>query len=98
MKKMTTWIGVSMLILGLALIMVTPTSTRATANTPVTAAAAAPTPAPDHPEIRRALDALQAARVHIHEARHDFNGHKAEALIKIDEAINQLKICMQYDR
>jgi hypothetical protein len=96
MKKMMTWVGVTALVLGLALILVTPASTRTPANTP-TAAAAAPAPVPDHPEIRKALDALKAARVHIHEARHDYNGHREEALIKIDEAIRQLDICMQYD-
>ncbi|HUK31572.1 MAG TPA: hypothetical protein VLV89_10695 [Candidatus Acidoferrum sp.] len=98
MKKMMTWVGVTMLVLGLALILVTPASTRTTANTPTTAAAAAPAPVPDHPEIRKALDSLKSARAHIHEARHDFNGHREEALIKIDEAIRQLEICMQYDR
>lgn len=97
MKKMMTWVGVTVLVLGLALILVTPASTRTPANTP-TAAAAAPAPVPDHPEIRKALDALKSARVHIHEARHDYNGHREEALIKIDEAIRQLDICMQYDR
>jgi len=98
MKKMMSWVGVSILVLGLALLMVTPASTRTPANTPaVTAAAATPAPEP-HPEIRRALEALRAARAHIKDAAHDFGGHRAEALEKVDQAIHQLEVCMQFDR
>ncbi len=99
MKKMLSWVGVSVLVLGLALVVVTPASTRAPANTPAPTAAAAAVPVPPpHPEIRRALDALQVARTHLKEAAHDFGGHREEALQKVDAAIEQLKICMQYDR
>jgi hypothetical protein len=97
MKKIMTWVGVTVVVLGLAVILVAPTSTHATPNTTTTAAAAA-NPVPDHPEIRKALESLRSARVHIYEARHDYGGHKAEALEKIDQAIHQLEICMQYDR
>ena len=51
----------------------------------------------EHPEIRQALQALRDARVHIAEAKHDFHGHRADALRATDEAIRQLEICMQYD-
>ena len=64
-----------------------------------TAAVPAPAPAPQaHPEIRDALEALRTARTHLKEARHDFGGHRAEALKEVDRAINQLQICMKYDR
>jgi hypothetical protein len=99
MKKIVIWIGVGAFVLGLTLLVGTPVSTRASANTPAPAAAAtaAPAPAP-HPEISRALEALRNARAHIKDARHDFGGHRAEALEKVDAAIRQLEICQQYDK
>jgi hypothetical protein len=51
----------------------------------------------NHPEIQAALDALRDARTHLHEAKHDFQGHRVDAIKAIDEAIRQLKVCMQYD-
>lgn len=51
-----------------------------------------------HPEIRAAINSLQNARKHLQEAAHDFGGHRADALRATDEAINQLQICMQYDK
>jgi hypothetical protein len=61
-------------------------------------AAAAPAPAPAmHPEIRDALDSLERAKVHLHDARHDFGGHRVDAIAAIDAAERQLNICMKYD-
>ena len=50
-----------------------------------------------HPQIESALVALRDARVHLLEAKHDFHGHRAEAVRAIDEAIRQLKICNEID-
>ncbi|HEY1263591.1 MAG TPA: hypothetical protein VGF06_08710 [Terriglobales bacterium] len=50
-----------------------------------------------HPQIRAALQALRDARAHLVEAKHDFHGHRADAVRATDEAIRQLEICMQYD-
>jgi hypothetical protein len=47
-----------------------------------------------HPEIQAALDALRGARAHLMEARHDFHGHRADALKHVDEAIHEAEICM----
>ena len=58
--------------------------------------AAAPAPAM-HPEIRSALDSLERAKVHLKEARHDFGGHRVDAIAAIDAAERQLNICMKYD-
>ena len=71
------------------------------------AAAAQPAPAPHaaanavpapHPEIRAAIDSLRNARAHLEHAAHDFGGHRVEAIKAIDGAIEQLQICMKYDR
>ncbi len=100
MKKLTAIVGSICLVLALALITVA----HAAPKSPAPAASAAPpaaepAPAPqEHPEIRAALDALKNARVHLHDAKHDFGGHRVEALRAVDEAIRQLNVCMRYDR
>ena len=53
--------------------------------------------AEDHPEIRAAIHALENARTHLVEAKHDFGGHRKAALDAVDEAITQLKIALKYD-
>lgn len=50
-----------------------------------------------HPEIRQAIDALVAARVHLLEAKTDFGGHRKAALEAIDAALVQLRIAMKYE-
>jgi hypothetical protein len=50
-----------------------------------------------HPEIHAALDALRNARAHLAAANHDFHGHREDAIRATDEAIRQLKICMDFD-
>jgi hypothetical protein len=104
MKKWTSFVGIAALVLGVAFLTVAHAAPK-TAVPATTAAAAAPAPArnatPDpqeHPEIHAALDALRNARAHIHDARHDFHGHRVDALRAVDAAIHQLEICMQYDR
>jgi hypothetical protein len=47
-----------------------------------------------HPEIEAALDALQNARGHLMDAKHDYHGHRAEALKHVDQAIHEAQICM----
>jgi len=60
-------------------------------------ATAQPAP-PPHPEIHAAINSLEHARMHLKEARHDFGGHREEALRATDEAIRQLKICLEFDK
>jgi hypothetical protein len=60
-------------------------------------AATQPAP-PPHPEIHAAINSLEHARMHLKEARHDFGGHREEALRATDEAIRQLKICLEFDK
>jgi hypothetical protein len=51
-----------------------------------------------HPAIRNAIDALQAARADLWNARHDFGGHRRAAIDAIDRALEQLRLALQYDR
>jgi len=74
---------------------------------PVSSPAAPPAPKPrpavpaaapaDHPEIRDAINSLRHAREHLDRAAHDYQGHRVDAIRAIDEAINQLQICLRYD-
>lgn len=50
-----------------------------------------------HPNIRRAIDALRAARNDLEHADHDFGGHRAEAMQAIDRAIEQLEVAVRFD-
>jgi hypothetical protein len=78
---------------------------------PVTAPAAPPVPsahptaaltatpaAEPHPEIHDAINSLRHAREHLEHAKHDFGGHREEAMRAIDAAIHQLEVCLEYDK
>ena len=51
-----------------------------------------------HPEIRKAITALEQARYALQHADHDFGGHRADALAATDKAIVQLRLALQYDK
>ena len=49
-------------------------------------------------EIRDAITSLRIARDHLQHAAHDFGGHREAAILKIDESLTQLQLCMPYDK
>lgn len=51
-----------------------------------------------HPEIRRAIAALEKAKTYMQNAAHDFGGHREEALKQGDAAITQLREALKYDK
>ena len=51
-----------------------------------------------HPEIRKAIAALERAKSDMQRASHDFGGHRAEAIEACDKAIAQLRLALQYDK
>jgi hypothetical protein len=51
-----------------------------------------------HPEIRKAIAALERAKRDLQHASHDFGGHRADALAACDKAIEQLRLALQYDK
>jgi hypothetical protein len=69
---------------------------------PAVLAQQTPTPAPAaphverHPAIRRAIRALEAAKLDMQHADHDFGGHRVAALAACDQAIAQLQLALQY--
>jgi hypothetical protein len=50
-----------------------------------------------HPAIRRAIRALEAAKLDMQHADHDFGGHRVAALAACDQAIAQLQDALKYD-
>jgi hypothetical protein len=66
------------------------------AVTGLTLAASAAEAQERHPKIDEAIRALEAAKVDMQEARHDFGGHRADALRACDRAIAQLRIIQRY--
>jgi hypothetical protein len=49
-----------------------------------------------HPRIRKAVHEMEDAVAYMEAAPHDFGGHKADAIRKTREAIEQLKLAMAY--
>ena len=68
---------------------------------PAVFAQTAPPPAPAaphmerHPAIRRAIRALEAAKLDMQHADHDFGGHRVAALAACDAAIAQLPAALK---
>ena len=60
---------------------------------PVTGVAQEP-----HPQIMAAIRALEAARLHLQRAAHDFGGHRVKAIRAIDAALVQLKRALEFDK
>ena len=70
-------------------------ATPAASAQPASPAAA---PAEKHPEIRDALGALRRAKEHMEHAAHDFGGHRVEAIEATNRAIEQLELCLKFDK
>jgi hypothetical protein len=51
-----------------------------------------------HPQIMAAIRALEAAKLHLRSAAHDFGGHRVKAIRAVDGALVQLKLALQYDK
>jgi len=79
----------------------------AIASSPATSLPARSSPVPlsspavqrePHPQINRAIVALEAAKAHLRRAAHDFGGHRVAAIAAIDAALLQLKAALEYDK
>lgn len=55
-------------------------------------------PREPHPEIRKAITALERAKYDMQHAAHDFGGHRVAAVAACDNAIAQLRLALQYDK
>ena len=102
--RIVSLLAVVSLVLAFAFLSSTPAAPHK-ANVPAAPAAnalpatpAAATPAEPHPQIREAIAALRHAKEHMEHAAHDFGGHRVEAIEATNKAIEQLEICLKYDK
>jgi hypothetical protein len=51
-----------------------------------------------HPEMRHALHALERAKGDLEHAAHDYGGHRAKALELTEQAIQEVKAGLAYDK
>ncbi|HXQ49736.1 MAG TPA: hypothetical protein VN802_01475 [Stellaceae bacterium] len=49
-----------------------------------------------HPKIGAAIRALEAAKADLQRAKHDFGGHREDAVRACDNALEQLRIAERY--
>jgi hypothetical protein len=98
MKRINLIYALTAVILGLALAFASAVpAAHAAKAAPAQPAAASPTPE-EHPQIHDALVALRQAKAHLQSAKHDYGGHRSDALRATEEAIHQLEICLKYDK
>jgi hypothetical protein len=102
--RIVSLLALASLILAFAFIATAPAAPHK-ANVPATPAAsalpatpAAPPAAEPHPEIRGALASSRRAKEHMEHAAHDFGGHRVEAIEATNRAIQQLELCLKYDK
>jgi hypothetical protein len=96
MKKTWRRIVIATALMGTLVYPLTPAHAQ---ESPATPPPTQPVPGSErHPEIRRALVALEKARFRMKHAAHDFGGHRVEALVACDKAIEQLRLALQYDK
>ena len=101
--RLVSLLAMALLVLAFAFLASTHAApNKANTATPAAAQPATPanaTPAAEpHPEIREALGALRRAKEHMEHAAHDFGGHRVEAIAATNRAIEQLEICLKYDK
>jgi hypothetical protein len=94
-------LAVASLILAFAFIVAAPAApnkAKVPAANALPATPAATPAAEPHPEIREALAALRRAKGHMEHAAHDFGGHRVEAIEATNRAIEQLELCLKFDK
>jgi len=51
-----------------------------------------------HPEIASAMNHLREAKTNLEHAAHDFGGHRANALKHVNEALEECRLALAYDK
>lgn len=67
-------------------------------NKPATQARTRRTKTDNHPKIREAITALEAAKAELEQADGDFGGHKAEAVEAVNNALKRLRLALQFEK
>ena len=83
-------------LIGIVVLALFLTGMAATAVGPALAQGPVGREATEHPNIARAIEALEVAIADMQRAPHDFGGHKAKAIEASERAIRQLKLALEY--
>ena len=51
-----------------------------------------------HPQMIKALHALENAKQHLEKGAHDFGGHRAKALEHVEAAIHEVHEALEFDK
>jgi hypothetical protein len=51
-----------------------------------------------HPEIAAAMNHLREAKQNLEHAAHDFGGHRANALKHVNEALEECRLALEFDK
>jgi hypothetical protein len=51
-----------------------------------------------HPEIAAAMEHLREAKRNLELAKHDFGGHRADALKHVNEALEECRLALEFDK
>ena len=101
MKRTIITMTAVLAVLGLAILLGAPKGQNFNSSAAIAAPAPVPAavPMPNRcPNIHEALEALRSAEHEMKEGRHDFCGHKVEAMRATHEAIEQLRAAEDCDR
>jgi hypothetical protein len=101
MKRTIITMTAVLAALGLAILLGAPKGQNFNSSAAIAAPAPVPAavPMPNRcPNIHEALEALRSAEHEMKEGRHDFCGHKVEAMRATHEAIEQLRAAEDCDR
>jgi hypothetical protein len=52
----------------------------------------------NHPKIREAIAALEAAKAELEQSSGDFGGHKSEAIEAVNNALKRLRLALQFEK
>jgi hypothetical protein len=101
MKRTIFTLTAALAVLGFAILFGAPKAQNFNSSAAIAAPVPAPVavPMPDRcPNIHEAIGALESAERDLREARHDFCGHKHEAMEAVHRAIEQLRQAEGCDR
>jgi hypothetical protein len=101
MKRTIITLTIVLAALVLAILLGTPKAQNFNSSAAIAAPAPAPlaVPMPNHcPNIHGAQDALRSAKTELQEARHDFCGHRKDALEAVNHALQELRQAENCDK
>ena len=101
MKRTIITMTAVLAVLGLAILFGAPKGQNFNSSAAIAAPAPVPAavPMPNRcPNIHEALEALRSAEHEMREGRHDFCGHKVDAMRATHDAIEQLRLAEDCDR